>query len=152
MPTGFVEYGFALPAYVTWQLETLEQEEQECLEVTDMVVACPLPCVLPTALGCALQWCPPGGRAPCKATVSSLVSLVMLRLQLCPTSLVPIPSSGWQLGWGVSHNASGMIPRLTIVLGSATSGEGVPWLYPPPRASHPFCSLDHTPQRRRPTL
>lgn len=51
VPTGFVECGFALPAYVTWQLETLEQEEQECLKVTDTVVACPLPCVLPTALG-----------------------------------------------------------------------------------------------------
>ncbi|XP_039554250.1 ciliogenesis-associated TTC17-interacting protein [Passer montanus] len=50
-----------LKAYVTWQLETLEQEEQECLEVTDMVVACPLPCVLPAALGCALHWCPAGG-------------------------------------------------------------------------------------------
>lgn len=94
VPTGLVEYGFVLPAYVTWQLETLEQEEQECLEVTDVVVACPLPCVLPAALGCALQWCPPGGCAPCKATVGSLVSLVMLRLQLCPTSLVPIPYSG----------------------------------------------------------
>lgn len=94
VPAGLVEYGFVLPAYVTWQLETLEQEEQECLEVTDVVVACPLPCVLPAALGCALQWCPPGGCAPCKATVGGLVSLVMLRLQLCPTSLVPIPYSG----------------------------------------------------------
>lgn len=109
-PTGLVERGFVLPAYVTWQLETLEQEEQECLEVTDMVVACPLPCVLPAALGCALQWCPPGGCAPCKAAVGSLVSFVMLRLQLCPTGLVPIPASGWQLEWGVSHNASAVVP------------------------------------------
>lgn len=55
VPMGLVEHGFVLPAYVTWQLETLEQEEQECLEVTDMAVARPLPCVLPAALGCALQ-------------------------------------------------------------------------------------------------
>ncbi|XP_062353997.1 ciliogenesis-associated TTC17-interacting protein [Cinclus cinclus] len=58
-----------LKAYVTWQLETLEQEEQECLEVTDTVMACPLPCVLPTAMGCALQWCLPGSLVPCKATL-----------------------------------------------------------------------------------
>ncbi|XP_018862984.1 ciliogenesis-associated TTC17-interacting protein isoform X2 [Parus major] len=58
-----------LKAYVTWQLETLEQEEQECLEVTDTVVACPLPCVLPAGLGCALHWHLPGGCAPCKATL-----------------------------------------------------------------------------------
>ncbi|XP_058696371.1 ciliogenesis-associated TTC17-interacting protein isoform X2 [Poecile atricapillus] len=58
-----------LKAYVTWQLETLEQEEQECLEVTDTVVACPLPCVLPAGLRCALQWHLPGGCAPCKATL-----------------------------------------------------------------------------------
>lgn len=54
VPMGLIEHGFPLPAYVTWQLETVEQEEQECLEVTDMVVACPLPYVLPAALGCAL--------------------------------------------------------------------------------------------------
>lgn len=58
VPMGLIEHGFPLPAYVTWQLETVEQEEQECLEVTDMVVACPLPYVLPAALGCALQCCP----------------------------------------------------------------------------------------------
>ncbi|XP_075367752.1 LOW QUALITY PROTEIN: ciliogenesis-associated TTC17-interacting protein [Mycteria americana] len=55
-----------LKAYVTPQLETLEQEEQERLEVTWVAVACPLAPVLPPALGCALQRCPPGGCALCK--------------------------------------------------------------------------------------
>ncbi|XP_071418106.1 ciliogenesis-associated TTC17-interacting protein [Pithys albifrons albifrons] len=59
-----------LKAYVTPQLETLEQEEQECLEVNDVVVAVasPLLYVLPPALGCALQQCPPECYAPCNAT------------------------------------------------------------------------------------
>lgn len=58
VPTGLLEHGFALPAYLTWQLETLEQDEQECLEVTDVVVACPLPCALPCS-GALLGAVPP---------------------------------------------------------------------------------------------
>lgn len=56
--------------------------------------------------------------------MGSLVSFVMLRLQLCPTSLVPIPSSVWQLEWGVSHNASAMVPRLTAGLESPPQRRG----------------------------
>lgn len=51
MPAGWAERGSTLPAYVTPQLETLEQEEQECLEVTGVAVACPLPRILPPCPG-----------------------------------------------------------------------------------------------------
>jgi len=110
VPAGWAERGSALPAYVTPQLETLEQEEQERLEVTGVVVACPLPRVLPPCpVGCPAT-VPSRGCTPCKVAVGSPVSPPWLGHQLCPTSLVPIPYSEWQLGRGVSHNASGVIP------------------------------------------
>lgn len=68
----WAECGSALPAYLTPELETLEQEEQECLEVTGVALACPLSrCLAPLSwdepcsnalLGAAPQtmslWCP----------------------------------------------------------------------------------------------
>ena len=96
---------------MTPQLETLEQEELEQVEVTGVVTVCVLPHVLPPlALGCALQRCPPGDCAPCEIAVGSLVSPHWLGHQFCPTSLDPFPYSGWQLEWGVSPNASGVVP------------------------------------------
>lgn len=64
VPAGWAKRGSALPAYVTPQLETLEQEEQERLEVTGVAVACPLPRVLPLCPGMCPAAMPSCGLPP----------------------------------------------------------------------------------------
>lgn len=144
VPVAWAECGSALSAYVTTQLETLEQEEQERLEVTSVVTACPHPRLLPTCPGVGSAMMPSCGLPPMQGR--------------CGHPGVPSPA-----GTPVPSHQPGPHALLWVAAGVGSfpqciwsgtlieRGAGVchlrarvPWLCPPPCAPHPSHSSEHT--------
>ncbi|KAK4817603.1 hypothetical protein QYF61_020269 [Mycteria americana] len=149
VPAGWAERGSALPAYVTPQLETLEQEEQERLEVTWVAVACPLAPVLPPCPGVCPAAMPTGGVRAVQGRygqpgVPSLARTPVLSHQ--PGS----PPLLW-VAAGVGSFPQCIWPGTLIERGAGVCHlrEGVPLLCPPPCAPHPSLQLRPHPIERR---